>query len=99
MANKGPHILELELVDGYGERSDFYYYLTTVDNPVTREDLTAEALADLHKNYPNEKRICNGGYHHWKIMVSGPVSDTLYNYYKKTVEHLEVLRGTGFRIK
>ena len=97
MANKGPHILELELVDGYGESSECFYYLTDVEDPIAdREDLTFEALADLHKRYPNEKRITNSGYHHWRILMSGEESEKYYNYYQEAGRLLTTLRRAGF---
>ena len=95
------HLLELELVDGYGEHSEYYYYLCECDSPIIdgTDNLTDAALNNLHVRYPNEKRICNSGYHHWRIFKSGQWDVIwLETMYDRVLHLLKALREEGVKI-
>ena len=95
---KRTYLLELELVDGYGESSSYYYYLAVCVTPVRDGELTEEALADLEKAYPEEKRIGNSGYHHWRVVANGNNAQSLYNEHRLVQTAIADLRKNGIHI-
>lgn len=96
------YLIELDLVDGGGESSTYYYFLIdTPHYPVENySDLTQEGLNAMksHKNRYGYSYGVNSGYHNWKVLERGVAAELTYNMYLETVKNMKALKRRGVKV-